>query len=178
MIEIRDAIPTDADAIYNIWANGWRYAYKNILSAEFLANRISDSVVASKIEKFPERLRQEIANGNIFKVMTDNGRVIGYINGGAPESKECRADKELYSLYIDTAYIGRGIGKRLLQTFASEMQRMGAQTFGLMCFSDNASMGFYKKMGGVVTIERPSSEKFECKLGSFLEFNISEVLQK
>ncbi len=110
--------------------------------------------------------------------MIDNGRVIGYINGGAPESKECRADKELYSLYIDTAYIGRGIGKQLLQTFAGEMQRMGAQTFGLMCFSDNASMGFYKKMGGVVTIERPSSEKFECKLGSFLEFNISEVLQK
>ncbi len=62
MIEIRDAIPTDADAIYNIWADGWRYAYKNILSAEFLANRVSDSVVASKIEKFPERLRQEIAN--------------------------------------------------------------------------------------------------------------------
>ena len=175
-LQIRDATPTDADAIYNIWANGWRYAYQNILSAGFLAQRVSDEVVANKIAKFPERLKQEIAQGNIFKVLTDDNLVIGYINGGVPESPECNADKELYSLYIDTKYIGNGIGKMLLQTFAQEMMSQGAKTFGLMCFSANRSMGFYKKMGGKVTIERPSSEKFERTMGSFLEFDIADVL--
>ena len=153
-----------------------QYAYQNILSAGFLAQRVSDEVVANKIAKFPERLKQEIAQGNIFKVLTDDNLVIGYINGGVPESPECNADRELYSLYIDTKYIGNGIGKLLLQTFAQEMMSQGAKTFGLMCFSANHSMGFYKKMGGKVTIERPSSEKFECTMGSFLEFDIADVL--
>ena len=175
-LQIRDAIPADANAIYNIWANGWRYAYQNILSADFLAQRVSDEVVANKIAKFPERLKQEIAQGNIFKVLTDDNCIIGYINGGVPESPECNADRELYSLYIDTKYIGNGIGKLLLQTFVQEMLSQGAKTFGLMCFSANHSMGFYKKMGGKVTIERPSSEKFECTMGSFLEFDIADVL--
>lgn len=153
-LQIRDATPADANAIYNIWANGWRYAYRNILSPEFLAQRVSDEVVANKIAKFPAHLKQEIAQGNIFKVLTNKDRVIGYINGGIPESPECNADRELYSLYIDTSYIGNGIGKLLLQTFAREMLSRGAKTFSLMCFSANHSMG------------------------SFLEFDITDVLDR
>ena len=178
-MQIRDANMTDAAAIYTIWANGWKYAYKNILSSDFLVRRCGDVAVAEKVAKFPEKLRKEKEQGNIFLVLTDDSdRVIGFVSGGAPSSPECNADKELDMLYLDTNCIGTGAGKLLFQTFAREMKKQGARTFGLMCFSDNKSIGFYKKMGGVITITRPSSEKFERTNASFIEFDIDEVLKK
>jgi len=178
MFKIRNAEIKDAPDIYKIWSIGWKYAYKNILSSEFLAKRVSDEAVSEKIEKFPDKLRKEHEKNNIFWVLLDNNKVIGFISGGAPNSPECKADSELDMLYLDTNYIGCGAGKLLFQSFAREMKNRGHKTFGLMCFSDNKSMGFYKKMGGHVTIERPSSEKFEHTMGSFIEFDIDKVLKK
>lgn len=173
---VRKAEITDAENIYKIWADGWQYAYGKILSPEFLAKRVGDAAVNEKIMKFPEKLRKETDKGNIFLVLIDNDKVIGFVSGGVPNSPECRCDGELDMLYIDTDYIGCGIGKMLFQTFAGEMKKRGLKTFGLMCFSDNKSMGFYKKMGGKVTVERRSGEKFEYTMASFIEFNIDEVL--
>ncbi len=178
MLQIRKAKLTDATDIYNIWSRGWRHAYGKILTPEFLEKRVGIAAVTEKIEKFPEKMRKERDKGNIFLVLTDDDKVIGFVSGGAPNSPECTCDSELDMLYLDTEYIGRGVGKLLFQTFAKEMKQRGLNTFGLMCFSDNESIGFYKKMGGVVTVERPSSAKFENTMASFIEFDIDEVLKK
>ena len=176
MFEIRKAEIKDAANIYDIWARGWKYAYGKILSPEFLSKRVGDDVVKEKIEKFPEKLRKETEKGNIFVVLVDNNKVIGFVSGGMPNSPECKCDSELDMLYLDTEYIGCGAGKLLFQTFAREMKAKGFKTFGLMCFSNNESIGFYKKMGGVVTVSRQSGEKFEYTMASFIEFDIDEVL--
>jgi len=178
MFKIRNAEIADAKAIYNIWSNGWKYAYNMILSQEFLEKRVGLDAVDKKIEKFPEKLDKEKSKGNIFWVILDNDKIIGFVSGGAPNSPECTADCELDMLYIDTNYIGCGIGKFLLQLFAKEMKNRGKKSFGLMCFSDNKSIGFYKKMGGRITIERQSGEKFEYTMASFIEFNIDDILKK
>ena len=178
MITIRPAVLEDARAVAIINANGWKYAYKNILSPEFLEKSTNQDVIDKKIRGFPQRLADSMARNNIILVADDNGKVVGSAGGRVPKSPECKADKELYNLYIDTDCIGAGLGKKLFQSFATEMRKQGAKTFGLMCFSDNESIGFYKHMGGTITCERPSGEKYECKMGSFLEFNIDEVLEK
>jgi RimJ/RimL family protein N-acetyltransferase len=178
MITIRNAVVSDAQSIFTIWADGWRYAYKNILSPGFLNKAVSDEVVNDRIKQFPDRLQASIDKGNVYLVATDGDEVIGFVSGGSIDSKECNADKELHGMYINPNYIGHGVGKILFQEFAQKMCEQGAKKFGLMCFSDNKSMGFYKKMGGIVTIERPSSPKFESAMGSFIEFNIDEVLNK
>ncbi len=178
MYKIRDAVDTDAAIIMKIWSDGYKYAHGDILSADGIERTVGVDKVREKIAQFPEKLRYERAIGNVFLVVTYMDKVVGYVCGGVPESKECAADKELYKLYIDVSHIGRGVGKLLLQSFARAMKNQGARTFGLMCFSENKSMGFYKNMGGIITIERHSGEKYENKLGSFLEFNIDVVLGK
>ncbi len=178
MFKIRNAYIADASVIYDIWSKGWQYAYKNILSQGFLEKRVGSDAVREKIEKFPEKLNKEKTKGNIFLVLLDDDKIIGFVSGGAPNSSECAADGELDMLYLDTNYIGKGVGKFLFQHFAKEMKQRGKKTFGLMCFSDNKSIGFYKKMGGRVTVERPSGEKFEYTMASFLEFDIDDVLKK
>lgn len=178
MFETRQAELNDVKSIVNIWLQGWLYAYKNILSKEFLEKKTNQEAIDKKTKKFSEAINSCKNSDSIFLVMTDKDKVIGYVEGGIPESKESNEDKELYNLYIDTEYIGKGIGKQLFKAFAEEIKKQGAKTFGLMCFTDNKSMDFYKKMGGKITITRPSSEKWESKLGSFLAFDVDEVLSK
>lgn len=177
-IILRFAQIEDAASIMKIRAEGWKYAYKNILSPEFLAQKTSLSTIQDKIDGFPEHLEKMMKNGDIFIVATDENRVVGFVAGGSIQSVECQADKELHSLYIDVNYIGCGLGKILIQEFAREMQKQGAQSFGLMCFTENPSIGFYKRMDGKITVERQSSPKWESKMGSFLEFYIDEVIAK
>lgn len=178
MIKIRPAQITDGPDIVRIWAAGWQYAYKNIFSKDFLEKCTNADVVAQRIAQFPDHFKRAMEHNNIYLVALDDERVIGYVTGGVPESKECKAEKELGGLYINPKYIGQGVGKLLVQSFARAIQQQGAKTFGLMCFSENPSMAFYKKMGGVVTVERNSSERYENAPGSFIEFNIDDVLQK
>jgi GNAT superfamily N-acetyltransferase len=178
MIKFRDAKPADAKEIFRIQADGWNYAYKNILSPKFLAYKTSDESIQEKINKFREVLNNYHEKNNLFLVALEENKIVGYFGGGSIESEQCRADKELHRLYIDTNYIGTGLGKKLIQEFAKRMKLQGAKTFGLMCLSNNKSMGFYKQMGGIVTVEKPTSEKLENTMGSFLEFNIDEVLSK
>ena len=178
MFKIRNAEITDAKAIYDIWSNGWKYAYNTILSPKFLKKRVGSDAVNEKIKKFPEKLEKTRAKENLFWVVLDNDKIIGFVSGGAPNSPECTTDCELDMLYIDTNYIGCGVGKFLFQLFAKEMKKRGKKTLGLMCFSDNNSIGFYKKMGGKITIERQSGENFEYTMASFIEFDIDNILKK
>lgn len=178
MFKFRNATVDDAKIMTDIWAKGWIYAYKNILSQGMLERKTSDVALQEKSEKFVKKIENAKEDNVLYLVITDDDKVIGFVEGGVIESKECQADKELHTLYINTDYIGRGVGKMLFQEFAKRMKEQGAKTFGLMCFTDNKSMGFYKKMGGRITITRPSSEKWESKLGSFLEFDIDDVLSK
>jgi GNAT superfamily N-acetyltransferase len=178
VFQVRSANAEDAKAIFRIWADGWNYAYKNILSPYLFARRPSDTVVEDKDNRCSDRLAAKTAGGDIYLVATDSDKVVGFVSGGAIHSDECKADTELRRMYVNPDYIGRGVGKLLFQEFAQNMKSQGHKTLGLMCFSDNAGMGFYKKMGGVVTVERPCSEKLECVMDSFIEFNIDDVLSK
>lgn len=135
-------------------------------------------MVCNRIATFGDFFNRSAAVGNVNLVATDNDKVIGYVSGGVPESPECAQDTELGGLYINPDYIGHGVGKILVQAFAQEMKKRGAQTFGLMCFSDNPSMKFYKHMGGIITVERDSGARYEYARGAFLEFNIADVLSK
>ena len=80
MFQIRPAKLSDAGDIYNIWSRGWRYAYGKILSPEFLEKRVGPEAVQEKIQKFPEKMRKEADKGNIFLVLTDNDKVIGFVS--------------------------------------------------------------------------------------------------
>ena len=66
MFKVRNAKLTDANAIYNIWAAGWKYAYAKILSQEFLAHYVNDTIVEEHIKRFPKTLREETKKERFF----------------------------------------------------------------------------------------------------------------
>ncbi len=177
MFKVRNAKLTDANAIYNIWAAGWKYAYAKILSQEFLAHYVNDTIVEEYIKRFPKTLREETKKGKIFLVLCSNNKVVGFVYGGLPSLQKYKCDCELDTMYLNTEYIGMGVGKLLFQQFAKRLKARGASTLGLWCFSDNDSIGFYRKMGGVI-IDYQRNTKIENVLVAYIKFDIDEVLKK
>ena len=119
-----------------IGAEGFMHAYRNIFSPECL-DRFSDS---ASIDKRARNFAADLgAKADVIPVATDGGKVVGYAQGGAVKSDEFKTDAELSGLYLNPDYIGRGIGKKLFQSFAEYMKNRGAKTLGLACFSENES---------------------------------------
>jgi ribosomal protein S18 acetylase RimI-like enzyme len=177
LFKIRRAKSTDATAIYNIWAAGWKYAYDKILSKKFLKNYVNDTVVEKNIENFPEKLRNETKKGKAFFVLVDNNKVVGFVYGGLPSLPKYKCDSELDTIYLHPEYIGTGGGKLLFQHFAKEMKSKGCKTLGLWCFSNNKSIGFYKHMAGV-TIDYQRNKEIENIMVAYIKFDIDKVLEK
>ncbi len=60
----------------------------------------------------------------------------------------------LYSLYLLSAYQGKGEGARIFRTVLTECKKAGCEKFYLSCQPQNiGAMGFYKHLGGRVVHE-------------------------
>lgn len=56
MFKIRQAELNDVKSIVNIWVQGWLYAYKNILSKEFLEKKTNQEAIDKKQRSFQKLL--------------------------------------------------------------------------------------------------------------------------
>jgi ribosomal protein S18 acetylase RimI-like enzyme len=125
---IRVATDADAQAIAEIQARTWRWAYGDFIAPE-------DMPVAS--ERVPV-WREIIARGAV-RVFDQDGTVVGYASV---------QDDELTSLYVDPVAQGAGVGSRLLAD-AQERIRAGGHTRAwLYVYADNAQgCAFYERHG-------------------------------
>ncbi|MBI4170210.1 MAG: GNAT family N-acetyltransferase [Candidatus Aenigmarchaeota archaeon] len=104
-ITFRQAEEKDFDRIHEIALKGWLFAY-NYLPKEALKNLVSDYY--SK-ENLKSSLRKVKHGTDLFIVAADKNKVAGFCHVGVKNS-----EGEIYRLYIDLSFIGKGIGKRLL----------------------------------------------------------------
>lgn len=80
MYQVREANIADVLDIYNIWADGWRYAYKNILSAEFLERCCGSSAIIA----IPKQHRPDGRCFNFWLCLPNNFRTVTqFCKGGA-----------------------------------------------------------------------------------------------
>jgi ribosomal protein S18 acetylase RimI-like enzyme len=125
---IRVATDADAQAIAEIQARTWRWAYGDFIAPE-------DMPVAS--ERVPAW--REIIAGGAVRVFDQDGTIVGYASV---------QDDELTSLYVDPVAQGAGVGSRLLAD-AQERIRAGGHTRAwLYVYADNAQgCAFYERHG-------------------------------
>ncbi len=174
--KIRDAQPADMFQVVLIKNIAWTYAYKDIMSAVFLLNRTSATVMQSTITKWRNAMAQKTTDDKPFLVAeTDDGIIVGFVFGGEKTLSALSTDKELHALYVHPAMHGLGIGKALLYAFAERMKRLGAKTFSVGCLSANKSLSFYKKMGGTVLFEIKNTH-FENLPETFLTYQVEKLL--
>ena len=163
--EIRDAVPDDADSLFEIRAAGWRSAYAGIVESQILKRQIAPK----KRIGWVARMRDIIANpdADFFALVAMfDGRAIGFIGGSKTNRRKeySNADVSFSGFYLYPEYIGTGLGKVMFNAMLKRFAELGAKTANIGCLTKNRSCGFYEHMGAV-----PVGGFFDEKLGGVHE---------
>lgn len=164
-IKVRKAVLNDIDSIVKIKINSWKETYKNILNDDFLNNMDYD-------ENF-KKFYKEIKNPDNVKqnyVITKNDKVIGYTKFQILENSEY--DSQIYAIYIDSKYKGKGYGTILLNYVKHLLKNCNCKNMILWCIYRNyPSRKFYLKKGG------KEGKKIKSKIGNQNIYEISYIYE-
>ena len=124
MVQIRFARLEDAQAIAELHAESWRYAYRGALSDEYL----SVDIIADRLKLWQHRLSEPLDNQHVL-VVYDDSTIVGFACAFIE-------DDETYGSLLDNIHVKpsfhkRGLGKKLLNSIANQ------------CFQVAPSLGFY-----------------------------------
>ena len=144
---IREAVLEDAPGIARVHVESWRTTYPGIMSQEHLdALSVADR----------ERTWHEILRGDgpgrtlVYVAETDGGEIVGFVSGGLEKAGDADYQSEIYGLYLLQSQQGRGLGRRLVQTFARRLSQEGYRTLLIWVNVHNPARRFYEALGGVL----------------------------
>ncbi len=155
---IRKAKMEDAEEIAKVHVDSWRTTYKGIVPDSYLETL--------HYEKREEIWRTAIPTGNVFVAENEEGRIVGFANGGKERSGQYPGyDGELYAIYLLEAYQGKGIGSTLVKKVIEYLKEKGINSMIILALEDNPACMFYETLGG----KRMGTEELEIGGKEFTE---------
>ena len=150
-MEIRPLRTTDDRlAVSRIYEESWKFAYRGIVPQSYL-----DSIPAGRWAPTLDRPDWTTL------VMTENGRLIGTSSICASRWPDYPDFGEIVSLYLLPGYIGKGLGKPLLDAAVRTLAKQGFQNVLLWVLENNhRARAFYEKAGF-----RPNGDCMEDTIG-------------
>lgn len=140
--------------------------------------RAGDSVAVAEVnlrawqESFPERpLHRDDASlerraamfrrrfGAAFywmHVAEARGRVVGFVDVGAPRDARWNCEAELYAIYVLKAYQRCGVGRRLFELACDSVVFGGRTSMYLIALQDSPYRAFYERVGAHQLALRPA----------------------
>ena len=85
--------------------------------------------------------RHEIKN-------SESAKIIGFVSGGEIRELNQDFDAEIYSLFVLTEHQRRGLGSRLVHSFAEWLSQQGYKNMRVQMSEISSSCHFFEKMGG------------------------------
>ena len=155
---IRIANIEDSSRITEIAVFGWRCAYKDFISLEFLFNELT---VKKREERIIESLLPEKAYGKTY-VFEDENIIKGFMTIGKCQDKD-KDDQtfELHRIYIDPIFQRQKIGTKLIEYCIEEAYSLKKSEIILWVFEKNhKTINFYMKMGFIKDRTNKLNEKF------------------
>lgn len=147
LMNIRPAVPADAEAIGHIRVNAWRAAYGDHMPPEYLASLDPQANLAGLREALasPES-RFELA------VAECDEKLVGFSISGSPRYAAAPDTLELWALNVDPRSWRKGVGKRLVQETLNLASLAKASRVELWCINGNLpAMALYESCGFVRT---------------------------
>lgn len=154
---IRKAIKKDAKVIAKIKIDGWRSAYKGIVSQYYLSNM--------NIEKEAEKIENVIAKEDeehkwdYYVYIADNvDKIFAFSAVSENKCKEYSTDCEIIALYVNPNYHRMGIGTNFLDHMKQDFAEKNLKNILIWCLEDNSNAkSFYEKNGGILVGEKDST---------------------
>jgi len=138
-ILIRRAEADDAEAIENVRFEGWRHTYRDLIpEAYFTAWDHAGYVWMRRRTGFP-------AGHGVF-VAEDAGRVVAYLTAGPCRDAGSPGVGEIWAVYALPAYIGAGLGHRLMARGLEHLERF-PRTVVWMLRDNPIAPAFYAAVG-------------------------------
>jgi L-amino acid N-acyltransferase YncA len=148
-MSVRFAKPDDADAIARVYIEAWHDTYPAILSKQLLCAMTPKGQTA--------RWRASIkANGRERVLIADDPKcgVIGMTSFGPSRDGELGFDGEVYTLYVDPAHFGCGVGRSLLTGAFDALRAREFSSCVIWAHAANPARFFYEALGGRLIAER------------------------
>ena len=135
---------------YKVWQTTYRGIYPDYKFYNF------------DYEKNANSFKRIVNNPEIqLFVVEDKGKIIGYMDFGAPFRPFKDYKQEIGLLYVLKEYQGKGIGRKLFNLAYESIKKNGFNEFFISCNKYNISaQTFYEKMGGeVIHIDDDNEDK-------------------
>ena len=140
MMEIRYARREDMVEAAALVHDSWRWAYKDIMDAEYLAGL--------SLENRHKRMLKGYDEGRRSLLLFDNGELLGFCGFGKSLTPGYPDDGEIAAIYLRENAVGKGYGHALLTRTEETLRAQGYQNLVLDVFSQNArAIAFYLAHG-------------------------------
>ena len=147
-IHIRRAVKKDAAEIGRIHVEAARSAYSGIYTDEYLAALSADERARRWTDEGKGHLASSDPTVAVFVAFT-NGKMVGFADVGSADEPPASQCAELYAIYLDPAYIGKGIGRALFRTCVQHAKAQGFREMKAQVLSRNSlARAFYERMQG------------------------------
>lgn len=144
---IRSAQPGDAAQIARIKVAGWRFAYRDLLPADLLA----DLDVRKTTAQWRRIIEQNAGSLAIPRVAhLQPSPIIGFLQASCLEGGGAR----ISTLYLDPMHVGTGAGHALMMDASDRLRAAGCRWAELWVLEGNhRAIGFYRRHGWELTGE-------------------------
>jgi len=143
MIEYLTGSHRDAEAIAALHAESWSLHYRG----EFTDQYLDHEVQAERLTIWSERMSHPSPTQHVVLAMEDN-ELCGF--SCVYMGKDKRFGALLDNLHVRSSYMGKGVGRRLMQEAAKWVQSQDSSTslYLWVLASNQSASHFYERIGG------------------------------
>jgi GNAT superfamily N-acetyltransferase len=142
-VSVRNARPSDASALAQIFRDSWRQAYTGILPALYLEREI--------VRRDATWWRRAIAAERNLLVVLHGETIAGYATCGRARGGG-RDVGEIYELYLAPVYQGLGMGEHLFEACRATLDCLDIERLVVWALEGNdKAHAFYRHCGGRAT---------------------------
>jgi GNAT superfamily N-acetyltransferase len=149
VVSVRQARPEDAAQVARVYIESWHDTYAGILPSRMLCAMTPKGQAA--------RWRAAIrARGRESVLVAECGLlgIVGMTSFGPARDGALGFDGEIYTLYVDPGFYGRGSGRALMQGAFGALRKRGHSSCIVWAHAKNPVRFFYEAMGGRLIAER------------------------
>jgi ribosomal protein S18 acetylase RimI-like enzyme len=148
-LKVRVARPADAAEVARIYIESWHDTYPAVLSSALLCAMTPKGQTARWLAAIRNQRREIVLVAESAQV-----GLVGMASLGTSRDRALGYDSEIYSLYVDPAYFGRGAGRALLNGAFVLLRQRGFKSCVIWAHAGNNARFFYETMGGRLVAER------------------------
>jgi ribosomal protein S18 acetylase RimI-like enzyme len=146
-LSLRQARPSDAADLARIYIESWQDTYAGILPHSLLC--------AMSLKTHTLRWQHQLRAPGVVIVAEDrNQGVVGLASLGGARDPGLGFEGEVYTLYVDPAFFGRGVGRKLLHGAFTALKERKFHSCLIWSHARNNACYFYEAMGGLRVGER------------------------